>query len=50
MKITDKDIATIEMMHDVLLNKYNYDFNSDLLKRARKLKNKMCETLKNVIK
>jgi len=45
MKINDKDIATIEMLHDRLLEEEIYDLNSDLLKNARKLTQKMYKEL-----
>jgi len=41
VEIKDKDIATIEALHDLLLDKHGYDLNHVTLKRARKLSFKM---------
>lgn len=46
VEITQYDIATIEALHDLLLdNGYNYDFIT--LKNARALTKKMYDTINN---
>ena len=39
--ITDFDIATVEALHDLLLDKHNYSLNHITLANARVLTNKM---------
>lgn len=41
MKIEDKDIATVEALHDLLLDKHGYELSFITLKRARELTKKM---------
>ena len=41
MKITDKDIATIEALHDLLLDENITTFKSACLVRARELTRRM---------
>ena len=45
VKFTDKDIATIEAMHDLLLD-HGHELNERALKESRELTNRMYETLK----
>ena len=46
MKITDSDIATIEHMHDALLERFGWRLNSPPLKNARDLTARMYTHLK----
>jgi len=41
MKILDCDIATIEALHDLLLDNHGYSLEHKTLERARKLTSKM---------
>ena len=41
MKILDSDIATVEALHDLLLDKHNYSLEHKTLERARKLTARM---------
>jgi len=45
MLITNKDIATIEVMHDLLLDKYNHTLNSEVLTNSRGLISKMYKAI-----
>lgn len=47
MKITSKDIAVVEMMHDLLLDMHKYDLNSNVLSNARELTKRMYESIKS---
>jgi len=47
VEITDFDIATIEALHDLLLDKHNYELNHTTLTNARKLTHKMYEAFKS---
>jgi len=46
MDIVDSDIATIEVLHDLLLDAHGYSLSFCALKRARKLTAKMYKALK----
>jgi regulator of sirC expression with transglutaminase-like and TPR domain len=46
--ITDFDIATIEALHDLLLDKHGYTLDHITLTNARKLTAKMYEAFKSV--
>lgn len=45
MKVTDKDIATIEALHDLLLDNHGYDLNCRALREARELLKRMRESV-----
>ncbi len=44
--IEDSDIATIEALHDLLVDKHGYSLDYITLKRARELTNKMYSAFK----
>ncbi len=46
VKIVDSDIATIEALHDLLLDAHGYSLDFITLKRARELTNKMYNAFK----
>ena len=46
MYIVDRDIATIEALHDLLLDAHGYSLSFWALERARKLTAKMYKVLK----
>ena len=46
MDIVDRDIATIEALHDLLLDAHGYSLSFWALKRARKLTAKMYKVLR----
>lgn len=41
VEISDADISAVESLHDLLLEKHGYDVNSEELKKARMLTEKM---------
>ena len=45
VEIQDKDIATIEALHDLLLDAHGYSLDFTTLKRARELTAKMYKAL-----
>lgn len=45
VEITDSDIATIEALHDLLLDNHGYSLEFITLKRARELTKKMYDAL-----
>lgn len=46
VKIVDSDIATIEALHDLLLDAHGYSLDFITLKRARELTKKMYDAFK----
>jgi len=44
--IVDRDIATVEVLHDLLLDAHGYSLSFWALERARKLTAKMYKALK----
>ena len=46
VSIVDSDIATIEALHDLLLDAHGYSLDFITLKRARKLTKKMYDAFK----
>lgn len=46
MEIKDSDIATVEALHDLLLDYHGYKLDHPTLKKARKLTNRMYEDIK----
>ena len=49
VNIVDSDIATIEALHDLLLDAHGYSLDFIRLKKARELTAKMYKALKNEI-
>ena len=47
VEIIDSDIATIEALHDLLLDAHGYSLGSTPLKRARELTRKMYDAFKD---
>ena len=45
LEIQDSDIATIEALHDLLLDKHGYSLDFITLKKARELTKKMYNAL-----
>ena len=46
VEIEDKDIASIEALHDLLLDKHGYSLDFMILRQARELTNKMYKAFK----
>lgn len=47
-KVVDGDIATIEALHDLLIDAHGYQLDFTPLKKARELTAKMIQSLKNI--